>query len=143
MYLPIDYNCFDNQHFHKTKIICKKRVTCKKKLGLVNEYTNIPNTANNDIVHSDNHDNSDQTLVKSIVDSVQSDGPDLTQSDISDEILIKCLDDDHEFDPETSDQTDSVKTNTHKPVEFIITKFVMTFTLNQYLPCSMIQNDFI
>ena len=27
--------------------------------------TNIPYTANNDIVHSDNHDNSDQTLVKS------------------------------------------------------------------------------
>ena len=31
MYLPIDYNCFDNQLYHKTKIICKKRVTCKKK----------------------------------------------------------------------------------------------------------------
>ena len=89
-----------------------------KCLGLVNEYTNIhlPNTANNDIVHSDNHDNSDQTLVKSTVDSVQSDRLDLVQSDISDETLIKCLDDDHEFDPETSDQTDSVKTNTHKPV---------------------------
>jgi hypothetical protein len=87
-----------------------------KCLGLVNEYTNIPNTANNDIVHSDSHDNSDQTLVKSIVDSVQSDGPDLTQSNISVETLIKCLGDDHEFDPETSDQTDSVKTNTHKPV---------------------------
>jgi hypothetical protein len=28
MYLPIDYNCFDNQlyhNWHKTKIICKKR----------------------------------------------------------------------------------------------------------------------
>ena len=95
-----------------------------KCLGLVNEYTNIPNTTNNDIVHSDNHDNSDQTLVKSIVDSVQSDGPDLTQSDISDEILIKCLDDDHEFDPETSDQTDSVKTNTHKPVQ--------SFAMNEF-----------
>ena len=33
MYLPIDYNCFDNQLYHKTKIICKKRVTCKKKQG--------------------------------------------------------------------------------------------------------------
>ena len=33
MYLPIDYNCFDNQLYHKTKIICKKRVTCKKKHG--------------------------------------------------------------------------------------------------------------
>jgi hypothetical protein len=54
-------------------------------------------------------DNSNQTLVKRTVDSVQSDGPDLAQSDISDETLIKCLDDDHEFDPETSDQTDSVK----------------------------------
>jgi hypothetical protein len=30
MYLPIDYNCFDNQLYHKTKIICKKRATCKK-----------------------------------------------------------------------------------------------------------------
>jgi hypothetical protein len=59
----------------------------------------------------------DQTLVKRTVDSVQSDGPDLALSDISDETLIKCLDDDHEFDPETSDQTDSVKTNTHKPVQ--------------------------
>ena len=52
----------------------------------------------------------------STVDSVQSDGPDLAQSDISDETLIKCLDKDHEFDSETTDQTDSVKTNTHKPV---------------------------
>ena len=85
-----------------------------KCLGLVNEYINIPNTANNDIVHSD--DNSDQTLVKSTFDSVQSDGPDLAQSGISDETLIKCLDDDHELDPETSDQTVSIKTNTHKPV---------------------------
>ena len=33
MYLPIDYNCFDNQLYHKTKIICKKRLTCKKKQG--------------------------------------------------------------------------------------------------------------
>ena len=33
MYLPIDCNCFDNQLYHKTKIICKKRVTCKKKQG--------------------------------------------------------------------------------------------------------------
>jgi hypothetical protein len=33
MYLPIDYNCFDNQLYHKTKIICKKRVTYKKKRG--------------------------------------------------------------------------------------------------------------
>jgi hypothetical protein len=24
---------FDNQLYHKTKIICKKRVTCKKKQG--------------------------------------------------------------------------------------------------------------
>ena len=89
-----------------------------KCLGLVNKYTNIhlPNTANNDIVHSDNHDNSDQTLIKSTIYSVQSDGLDLAQSDISDETLIKCLDDHHEFDPETSDQTDSVTTNTHKPV---------------------------
>ena len=89
-----------------------------KCLGLVNKYTNIhlPNTANNDIVHSDNHDNSDQTLVKSTIYSVQSDGLDLAQSDISDETLIKCLDDHHEFDPETSDQTDSVTNNTHKPV---------------------------
>ena len=31
----------------------------------IQTYTNIPYTANNDIVHSDNHDNSDQTLVKS------------------------------------------------------------------------------
>jgi hypothetical protein len=31
--LPIDYNYFDNQLYHKTKIICKKRVTCKKKQG--------------------------------------------------------------------------------------------------------------
>jgi hypothetical protein len=89
-----------------------------KCLGLVNKYTNIhlPNTANNDIVHSDNHDNSDQTLIKSTIYSVQSDGLDLAQSDISDETLIKCLDDHHAFDPETSDQTDSVTTNTHKPV---------------------------
>ena len=29
----IDYNCFDNQLYHKMKIICKKRVTCKKKQG--------------------------------------------------------------------------------------------------------------
>ena len=56
-----------------------------KCLGLVNEYTNIPSTTNNDIVRSDKHDNSDQTLVKSTVDSVQSDGPDMAQSDISDE----------------------------------------------------------
>jgi hypothetical protein len=42
MYLPIDYNCFVNQLYHKTKIICnfigrrrkrRKRVTCKKKQG--------------------------------------------------------------------------------------------------------------
>jgi hypothetical protein len=33
MYLPIDYNCFVSQLYHKTKIICKKRVTCKKKQG--------------------------------------------------------------------------------------------------------------
>jgi hypothetical protein len=33
MYLPIDYNCFVNQLYHKMKIICKKRVTCKKKQG--------------------------------------------------------------------------------------------------------------
>jgi hypothetical protein len=33
MYLPIDYNCFYNQLYHNTKIICKKRVTCKKKQG--------------------------------------------------------------------------------------------------------------
>ena len=33
MYLPIDYNYFVNQLYHKTKIICKKRVTCKKKQG--------------------------------------------------------------------------------------------------------------
>jgi hypothetical protein len=31
-----DYNCFDNQLYHKTKIICKKRVTCKKKQGNFN-----------------------------------------------------------------------------------------------------------
>jgi hypothetical protein len=33
MYFPIDYNCFVNQLYHKTKIICKKRITCKKKQG--------------------------------------------------------------------------------------------------------------
>jgi hypothetical protein len=33
MYLPIDYNCFVNQLYHKTKIIYKERVTCKKKHG--------------------------------------------------------------------------------------------------------------
>jgi hypothetical protein len=33
MYLAIDYNCFDNQLYHKTKIIYKERVTCKKKQG--------------------------------------------------------------------------------------------------------------
>jgi hypothetical protein len=31
-YLPIDYNCFVNQLYHETKIICKERVTCKKTL---------------------------------------------------------------------------------------------------------------
>jgi hypothetical protein len=93
-------------------------------ISVTHEYTNIPNTANNDIVHSDNHDNFDQTLAKRTVDSVQSDGPDLAQSDISDETLIKCLDDDPEFDPETSDQTDSVKTNTHKPVQ--------SFAMNEF-----------
>ena len=43
-------------------------------ISVTHEYTNIPNTANNDIVHSDNHDNFDQTLAKRTVDSVQSDG---------------------------------------------------------------------
>jgi hypothetical protein len=33
MYLPIDYNCFVNQLYHKVQIICKKKVTCKKKQG--------------------------------------------------------------------------------------------------------------
>ena len=36
MYFPIDYNCFVNQPYHKTKIICKKRMTCKKKQGNFN-----------------------------------------------------------------------------------------------------------
>jgi hypothetical protein len=33
MYFHIDYNCFVNRLYHKTKIICKKRATCKKKQG--------------------------------------------------------------------------------------------------------------
>jgi hypothetical protein len=31
MYFPIDYNCFVNQLYCKTKIVYKKGVTCKKK----------------------------------------------------------------------------------------------------------------
>jgi len=38
MYFHIDYNCFVNQLYHKTKIICKKRVTCKKKQGDFSRY---------------------------------------------------------------------------------------------------------
>ena len=33
MYFNIDYNCFVNQLYHKTQIICKKGATCKKKQG--------------------------------------------------------------------------------------------------------------
>jgi len=36
MYFNIDYNCFDNQLYHKMQIICKKGVTCKKKQGYFN-----------------------------------------------------------------------------------------------------------
>jgi hypothetical protein len=42
MYLPIDYNCFVNQLYHKTKIICKKRVTSRKSLTtLISHYKYI------------------------------------------------------------------------------------------------------
>ena len=33
MYFNIDYNCFVNQLYHKTQIICKKGATCKTKQG--------------------------------------------------------------------------------------------------------------
>ena len=39
MYFHIDYNCFVNQLYHKTKIICKKRVTCQ---GLKNPLALCP-----------------------------------------------------------------------------------------------------
>ena len=36
MYFHMDYYCFVNQLYHKTKIICKKGATCKKKQGYFN-----------------------------------------------------------------------------------------------------------
>jgi len=36
MYFNIDHNCFVNQLYHKTQIICKKGATRKKKQGNFN-----------------------------------------------------------------------------------------------------------